>query len=147
MQRESSSTSTRTPSFVKFFSTTGLPVLKKTSTGPSTDASVLQELADAGHTLPTLLMEYRELAKLESTYLDALPVMVNPQTGRLHTSLQPDSRRDWPFVIKRPESSEHSDSARAWARHSRGIYPAIRLDAACSGLFADRAAASCTSLR
>ena len=68
------------------FTRLGLPVLKKTSTGPSTDASVLQELAEAGHTLPTLLMEYRELAKLESTYLDALPVMVNPQTGRLHTS-------------------------------------------------------------
>lgn len=68
------------------FNRLGLPVLKKTSTGPSTDASVLQELADAGHTLPTLLMDYRELAKLESTYLDALPQMVNPETGRLHTS-------------------------------------------------------------
>jgi DNA polymerase-1 len=68
------------------FTRLGLPVLKKTSTGPSTDASVLQELADSGHKLPTLLMEYRELAKLESTYLDALPAMVNPQTGRLHTS-------------------------------------------------------------
>ncbi|HUQ20049.1 MAG TPA: DNA polymerase I [Gemmatimonadaceae bacterium] len=63
-----------------------LPVLKKTSTGPSTDASVLQEMADAGHLLPKLLMEYRELAKLESTYLDALPELVNPTTGRLHTS-------------------------------------------------------------
>ncbi|HEX6574605.1 MAG TPA: DNA polymerase I [Gemmatimonadaceae bacterium] len=68
------------------FTRLGLPVLKKTSTGPSTDASVLQELADAGHTIPTLLMEYRELAKLESTYLEALPAMVNPNTGRLHTS-------------------------------------------------------------
>ncbi len=68
------------------FTRLGLPTLKKTSTGPSTDASVLQELADAGHTLPGLLMEYRELSKLESTYLDALLVMVNPQTGRLHTS-------------------------------------------------------------
>lgn len=68
------------------FTRLGLPVLKKTSTGPSTDASVLQELADAGHAIPGLLMEYRELAKLESTYLEALPVMVNPNTGRLHTS-------------------------------------------------------------
>lgn len=68
------------------FTRLGLPVLKKTSTGPSTDASVLQELADAGHAIPGLLMEYRELAKLENTYLDALPAMVNPQTGRLHTS-------------------------------------------------------------
>jgi DNA polymerase-1 len=63
-----------------------LPILKKTATGPSTDASVLQELAEAGHELPVLLMEYRELAKLESTYIDALPQAVNPHTGRVHTS-------------------------------------------------------------
>jgi DNA polymerase I len=68
------------------FEKLGLPVLKKTATGPSTDASVLEELAAQGHTLPVLLMEYREVAKLESTYLDALPAMVHPRTGRLHTS-------------------------------------------------------------
>jgi DNA polymerase I len=63
-----------------------LPVLKRTPTGPSTDASVLRQLADEGHTLPGLLMEYREISKLESTYIDALPAMVNPRTARLHTS-------------------------------------------------------------
>src|SRR5690349_6955519 len=63
-----------------------LPIIKRTATGPSTDASVLQELAEAGHELPVLLMEYRELSKLESTYIDALPALVNPHTGRLHTS-------------------------------------------------------------
>jgi DNA polymerase-1 len=63
-----------------------LPVLKRTSTGPSTDASVLQELAEQGHQLPQRLMEYRELSKLESTYLDTLPALVNPETRRLHTS-------------------------------------------------------------
>jgi DNA polymerase-1 len=63
-----------------------LPIIKRTATGPSTDASVLQELAEAGHELPVLLSEYRELAKLESTYIDALPALVNPRTGRLHTS-------------------------------------------------------------
>jgi DNA polymerase-1 len=63
-----------------------LPVRKRTSTGPSTDASVLQELADAGHALPELLMEYRELAKLESTYLDTLPSLIHPDDKRLHTS-------------------------------------------------------------
>jgi DNA polymerase-1 len=63
-----------------------LPVKKKTSTGPSTDASVLQQLADEGHALPALIMEYREIAKLENTYLDTLPRLVNPATGRLHTS-------------------------------------------------------------
>lgn len=68
------------------FEKLGLPVKKKTATGPSTDASVLQELAEEGHILPELLMEYRELAKLENTYLDTLPALVNPSTGRLHTS-------------------------------------------------------------
>ena len=68
------------------FERLNLPVLKRTSTGPSTDASVLTELAEEGHALPNLLMEYRELSKLESTYLDALPRLVNPKTGRLHTS-------------------------------------------------------------
>jgi DNA polymerase-1 len=68
------------------FGKLALPVKKKTATGPSTDASVLQELADEGHALPSLLMEYRELSKLESTYLDTLPALVNPRTGRLHTS-------------------------------------------------------------
>ncbi len=63
-----------------------LPVLKRTPTGPSTDASVLQELAEQGHQLPERLMEYRELAKLENTYLDTLPALVHPGTGRLHTS-------------------------------------------------------------
>jgi len=68
------------------FERLGLPVLKKTSTGASTDASVLQQLADDGHQLPVLLMEYRELSKLESTYIDALPAYVHPRTGRVHTS-------------------------------------------------------------
>lgn len=71
---------------VILFEKLGLPIKKKTSTGPSTDASVLQELAEEGHALPTLLMEYRELSKLESTYLDTLPELVLPRDGRLHTS-------------------------------------------------------------
>ncbi len=71
---------------VILFEKLGLPVLKKTATGASTDASVLQELAEQGHTLPQLLMDYRELAKLENTYLDTLPQLVHPTTGRLHTN-------------------------------------------------------------
>src|SRR3984957_499414 len=63
-----------------------LPGRKKPATGPSTDASVLQDLADAGHALPSLLLEYRELFKLEGTYLDALPAMLLPSDRRLHTS-------------------------------------------------------------
>jgi DNA polymerase-1 len=68
------------------FDTLQLPVKKKTATGPSTDASVLQELAEEGHVLPSLLMEYREIFKLEGTYIDALPKLVHPRDHRLHTS-------------------------------------------------------------
>jgi DNA polymerase-1 len=63
-----------------------LPVIKKTKTGPSTDASVLEELAAMGHDVPRLMMEYRELEKLRSTYVEALPQLVNERTGRIHTS-------------------------------------------------------------
>ncbi len=63
-----------------------LPITKRTKTGASTDADVLAELAAMGHALPTLLLEYRELAKLQSTYLEALPQSVNPKTGRIHTT-------------------------------------------------------------
>jgi DNA polymerase-1 len=63
-----------------------LPVLKKTKTGPSTDADVLEQLADMGHDLPRLILNYRELQKLKSTYIDTLPLEVNAVTGRIHTS-------------------------------------------------------------
>jgi DNA polymerase-1 len=63
-----------------------LPVLKKTKTGPSTDADVLEQLALMGHELPRLILEYRELQKLKSTYVDTLPARINRTTGRIHTS-------------------------------------------------------------
>ena len=63
-----------------------LPVQKKTKTGPSTDYEVLEQLASQGHEVPRLLIEYRELSKLKSTYVDALPGFINPRTGRIHTS-------------------------------------------------------------
>lgn len=62
-----------------------LPVIKKTKTGISTDESVLQKLAEK-HALPKALISYRELAKLKSTYVDRLPALVNPATGKVHTS-------------------------------------------------------------
>ena len=68
------------------FEKLALPVLRKTKTGPSTDAAVLEELAEMGHDVPRLMIEYREMEKLRSTYVDALPQIVNPRTGRLHTS-------------------------------------------------------------
>ena len=65
----------------------GLPVLAKTAKGqPSTAEAVLSGLAEQGHELPVLLMEYRSLSKLKSTYTDRLPEQINPLTGRIHTS-------------------------------------------------------------
>ena len=68
------------------FGALGLPIVKKTATGqPSTDEDVLTQLAE-DYPLPKLLLEHRSLSKLKSTYADKLPRMVNPQTGRVHTS-------------------------------------------------------------
>ena len=69
-----------------FFNQLKLPVLKKTPKGaPSTDEEVLEKLAE-DYPLPKLILDYRSLAKLKSTYTDKLPGMVNPATGRVHTT-------------------------------------------------------------
>lgn len=60
-----------------------LPVMKKTKTGPSTDQDVLEKLALV-HPLPAKIIEHRQLSKLKGTYLDSLPELVNPQTGKIH---------------------------------------------------------------
>ncbi|AYC30936.1 DNA polymerase I [Pseudomonas cavernae] len=65
----------------------GLPVLSKTAKGqPSTAENVLAELAEQDFPLPKVLMQYRTLSKLKSTYTDRLPEQINPRTGRIHTS-------------------------------------------------------------
>ena len=69
---------------VVLFEELGLPVTKKTKSGPSTDQTVLEELA-AEHPLPAEILSYRTLAKLRSTYLTVLPGMIHPETGRIHT--------------------------------------------------------------
>ncbi|TFF53831.1 DNA polymerase I [Pseudomonas putida] len=67
----------------------GMPVLSKTAKGqPSTAEAVLDELALQGYPLPEVLMQYRSLSKLKSTYTDKLPGQINPRTGRIHTSYQ-----------------------------------------------------------
>ncbi|MGL4512077.1 MAG: DNA polymerase I [Lacipirellulaceae bacterium] len=64
-----------------------LPVLKRTKTGPSTDAEVLDQLAaEHDHPLPRLIVEHRQFAKLKGTYVDALPGLIHPTTGRVHCS-------------------------------------------------------------
>ncbi len=71
---------------VILFEKLGLKPIKKTKTGFSTDEEVLSKLAGA-HPLPAKILELRQFAKLKSTYVDALPELVNPDTGRVHTSL------------------------------------------------------------
>jgi DNA polymerase-1 len=69
------------------FGKLGLPGAKKTKTGAwSTSASVLEDLAEEGHALPQKILEWRQVSKLKSTYTDALPTFVHPQTHRVHTS-------------------------------------------------------------
>jgi DNA polymerase I len=70
---------------VLLFDKLGLPVVRRNKTGPSTDEEVLKKLS-ALHPLPAKVLEYRELSKLKSTYVDALLSLVNPSTGRIHTS-------------------------------------------------------------
>ncbi len=67
------------------FQRLGMPTLKKTKTGFSTDVSVLESLRGR-HPIIELLLEYRQLSKLKSTYIDALPQLIHPETGRVHTS-------------------------------------------------------------
>ena len=67
------------------FNRLGLAPTKKTKTGFSTDEGVLTQLA-ARHELPAEILAYRQLAKLKSTYVDALPLLINPRTGRIHTT-------------------------------------------------------------
>lgn len=71
------------------FQQLNLPVVKRTKTGPSTDAEVLEELARV-HPLPAKIIEYRQQSKLKSTYVDALPQLVHPLTHRIHTSFKQD---------------------------------------------------------
>ncbi len=67
------------------FDELGLPPVKKTKTGQSTDNYVLMELTQTGNKVPELVLNHRLLSKLKSTYVDALPLLVNPDSGRLHT--------------------------------------------------------------
>lgn len=68
------------------FGQLGLPIQKRTKTGPSTDADVLEALAPL-HPLPRLIVEHRQFSKLKGTYVDALPGLVHPTSGRVHCSL------------------------------------------------------------
>lgn len=74
------------------FEKLGLPVIRKTKTGYSTDAEVLAELVSMNlNPIPEMLLKYRELEKLQSTYVKSLPTMIHPKTGKIHTHFQPSN--------------------------------------------------------
>ncbi len=84
-----------------------LPVLRKTPTGqPSTAEDVLEELAES-YPLPRIVLEYRALAKLKSTYTDKLPEQVNERTGRIHTYYSPGGGGHRAAVLDRSQPAEH----------------------------------------
>ena len=104
-----------------------LPVIRKTKTGYSTDAEVLTELASQNMSpIPGLLLGYREIEKLLSTYVKALPLMINPKTGKIHTHFQPSNAAtgrlssDHPNLQNIPVRSENGRKLRKGFVASKG---------------------------
>jgi hypothetical protein len=121
------------------FEERGLEATKKTKTGYSTDAAVLEELAQLDPIVGPIL-EYRTLTKLKGTYIDTLPAAVNPRTGRMHTQLPPGGRADRAAVEQGPEPAEHPDPHRDRPADPRGVRRRAGARAGRARLLADRAA-------
>jgi DNA polymerase I len=118
------------------FEKLGLPVIKKTKTGYSTDAEVLQTLA-AEHPIAALIVKHRELSKLRSTYAEALPKLINPLTGRIHTKLNQTVTATGRLSSSEPNLQNIPDTHGDWARNPPRVYCRPRLPAAVAGLLAD----------
>ena len=100
------------------FGKLALPVIRKTKTGASTDADTLEELA-ALHPVPAKIVEYRALAKLKGTYIDALPALVEPGDGAAAHVVQPGGGGDRAAVVERSQPAEHPHPQRAGPAHPR----------------------------
>ncbi len=99
-----------------------LPVIKKTPTGqPSTDESVLQDLAEM-YELPRLILDHRSMSKLKSTYADRLPEQVNPRSGRVHTSYHQAVAATGRLVFVRPESAKYPGAHPGRPTHPPGLH-------------------------
>jgi DNA polymerase-1 len=105
------------------FEKLNLPVVKKTKTGPSTDAEVLAQLAGLGFEVPRLLLEYRELSKLRSTYVDVLPSSVDPHTGRIHTTFHQTGAQTGRLSSSDPNLQNIPVRTRRGERIRRGFVP------------------------
>ena len=117
-----------------------LPALVKTPSGaPSTNEEALEAIADL-HELPRLILDYRGLAKLRSTYTDKLPEMVNPDTGRVHTSYHQAGAATGRLSFERSEPAEHPDPHRGRPAHPPGLRRAAGPQDRRLRLLADRAA-------
>ena len=125
-----------------------LPVLKKTKTGPQHRRRSARRAGRSMHPLPAKIIEYRQYAKLKSTYVDALPQLIHPQTGRVHASFNQVVAATGRLSSQRSEPAKHSDPHRERPRNSLGV-PArpAGLEAAGGRLFADRAARAGPFLR
>ena len=122
------------------FNKLGLPAMRKTRTGqPSTAEDVLEELAEK-YLLPRIILEYRGLAKLRSTYTEKLPGADRSEDRARAHLVSPGGRRDGPAVVQRPEPAEHPDPHARGPAHPPGLHRAEGPRAAGGRLFADRAA-------
>ncbi len=129
-----------------------LPVQGRTGvTGAaSTDQETLEKLAaldHAGAALPRKILEHRRIAKLKSTYVDALPEMVNPTTGRVHTAFNQTVASTGRLSSSDPNLAEHSGAPRGGAADSPSISAGRGLVAVDGGLFADRTTSARAFLR
>ncbi len=107
----------------------------------STAVDVLEGLA-AEHEVPRMVLDYRQLTKLKSTYVDALPALLNPATRRLHTTFNMAGSATGRLSSINPELAEHSDSHRAGPRDSCRVRRRARQSAARGRLLANRIAAA-----
>ena len=122
------------------FDKMSLPGGKRTKTGAwSTDASALEELAALGHELPRKVLDWRLLAKLKSTYTDALPTYIHPETGRVHTTYALAASTTGRLVVGRAEFAEHPDAHRRGPLHPQGLHRGEGQEADLSRLQPDRA--------
>ncbi len=117
-----------------------IPVARKTPTGqPSTAEDVLEDLAES-HALPRIVLEYRALAKLKSTYTDKLPQQINAPHGPGAYLVSPGRGADRTAVLHGSEPAEHSDPPSGRPAHPPGLHRAPRPCVAGRRLFADRTA-------
>ena len=125
------------------FGKMGLPGAKKTATGAwSTSASVLDELAEGGNAFAALILEWRQLSKLKSTYSDALPGFVNPRNAPRPHILRAGRDDDRTALLLGAEFAKYSGAQRNGAQDPRGLRRRGRTRVDLGGLFADRAAAA-----